>query len=144
MIDAGGWARASCMSVLHIAGQDQYCDKPRHSLVWRAMIGSEHGGISAGRCCHGTQCCRIMDTAEMTISGTPLIPNQDGGLVSVVGEQSDMESLARGEHLLQHAHQRTILEGSGDPLLVSELLIDLLISAVGALFYADIDAKAWG
>lgn len=92
MIDAGGWARASCMSVLHIAGQDQYCDKPRHSLVWRAMIGSEHGGISAGRCCYGTQCCRIMDTAEMTISGTPLIPNQDGGLVSVVGEQSDMES----------------------------------------------------
>ena len=48
MIDAGGWARASCMSVLHIVGQDQHCDKPRHSLVWRAMIGSEHGGISAG------------------------------------------------------------------------------------------------
>ena len=62
----------------------------------------------------------------------------------MLGNRATWNLLARGEHLLQHAHQRTILEGSGDPLLVSELLIDLLISAVGALFYADIDAKAWG
>jgi hypothetical protein len=52
--------------------------------------------------------------------------------------------LARGKHLPQHAHQRAILQGSGDPLLVSQLLVDLHVGAVRALLDADVDAEARG
>lgn len=52
--------------------------------------------------------------------------------------------LAGDEHLAQHAHQGAVLQGSCDSFLVSELLVDLLVGAVGALLDADIDAKARG
>ena len=51
---------------------------------------------------------------------------------------------ARGEHLLEDAHQGSVLEGSGDALLVAQLFVDLLVSTVGALFDTDIDTEARG
>ena len=49
---------------------------------------------------------------------------------------------AGGQHLAQYTHQRPVLQGGGDPFLVSQLLIDGFVSAVSALFDADVDPEA--
>ena len=61
------------------------------------------------------------------------------------GRMAVLSSLyARGKHLLQHAHQSTVFQGRSDALLIAELLVDLLIGAMGALFDAHVDAEARG
>jgi hypothetical protein len=58
-------------------------------------------------------------------------------------ETSKASLLARREHVPNHAHQSSILHGSGNTLLVSELLVDCVRCSVRALLQAHINAEAW-
>jgi hypothetical protein len=58
------------------------------------------------------------------------------------GRYNDLVLLARRKHLSQHAHQCAVLQCSGDPFLVSQLLVDRLVGAVRALLDAYVDAEA--
>ena len=58
-------------------------------------------------------------------------------------QASKASLLARREHVPDHAHQSSVLHGSGNPLLVAELLVDSVRCGVGAFFQTHIDAEAW-
>ena len=51
--------------------------------------------------------------------------------------------LARLHHLGDDLHQRSILKGCGNPLLVAQLLVNLISRAVGSFFDAYVDPEAW-
>lgn len=47
------------------------------------------------------------------------------------------------EHLIQHAHQSSILQRSSNTFLVSQLLGDLLVGAVGAFLDPNVYSETW-
>ena len=56
---------------------------------------------------------------------------------------SNASLLAGRQHVPDHAYQCSILHGSGNTLLVSELLVDCIRCSVCALLQTHINAEAW-
>lgn len=52
-------------------------------------------------------------------------------------------SNAGHEHLVQNVPQRVILQSSSHPLLILQLLVDLIILGVRVLLHPDVEAIVW-
>lgn len=50
-----------------------------------------------------------------------------------------LPSRARREHLVDHALERVVLQRSGHPLFVGQLLVDLVVLGMGAFLHGDIN-----
>jgi len=63
--------------------------------------------------------------------------------ISNTSNTSNTGLLARREHVPDHAYQSPVFHGSGNTLLVGQLLVDCVRCGMCALFQTHINAEAW-